>query len=267
MKNTSRILLLLLPALLASHLCHADPLNGGIRTEDVLGGLLLILAAVLVFVAAPVLSFLSYRRPGRQLNLTAWVLAIITKLACVIFLSRSADIFYLQWGAIANLLPNLSLYLLLLKAERNMMGWQFQLAILVRSILGILVVGSLFSMLLSRFISLGNIQVYGVISGIVRFGITVGFVYQYLKIAAAKGVNIASGLLHPFMCGLVITLGLYVSNIIMVLFVVAGSHGSLSGITNISFSMRYDTVFVVASALLSGVAAYGLFNLKRKNAG
>jgi hypothetical protein len=268
MKNTSRILLFLVPALLAGMLCHADPLNGGITNSDVVALLLIILAIALVFAAAPVVSYLSYKRQGRQLNITAWVLAIITKLACIVFATRSGNNNYWQWGALAGILPNISLCLLLLKAERNLHGWQFQLASFVHSILGILVADILLSLVLSRFIILGDVRIYQAFSGLLRFAITVGFVYQYLKSAAAKAVGFAPGLLRPFVFGLAITLGLFMNNMLMLLLVeVQSDHVFQSGITNIVFSMQHENIFLLANALLSGVAAYWLFNQKTKNAG
>ncbi len=268
MKNTSRILLFLVPAVLASQFCLAAPPSGGLRTEEVVRVLLFILVAPMVVAAAPVVSYLSYKRPGRQLNVTAWVLAIITKLACLIVIARSGGNYYAQLGALAGVLPNFSIYLLLLKAERNLSGRRFQLAFFAHSILGILIAGSLFSLVLSRFIFLGNISIYHVFSGLARFGVTVWFVYQYLKSAAAKGVTFAPGLLHPFVWGLGINVLLYISSRLILLMVfVQWKPDNLSGITNISFSMPIENLLLVANALLSGVAAYLLFNQKTKNVG
>ena len=266
MKNTSRILLFLVPALLASQLCHADPLNGGIRTEDVVGALLLVIVAALVVVAAPVLSYLSYKRPGRQLNLTAWVLAIVTKLACIVLAIRSGNSPFWQWGAQLGILSNISLYLLLLKAERDLTGRRFQLAFFVHSILGIMIARSLFSYVLFPLLLLGIIHIF--LSDLVMFGIPVWFVYQYLRSAAAKGVKFPAGLLHPFVWGLAITLGVFINGIFMVLFVfVISERSSLSDIAYFAFGTRYQIASVVANALLSGVVGYWLLNRKTKNAG
>ena len=264
MKNTLRILLLLAPVLLAAQICHADPLNGGIRTEDIVGLLLLIIVALSVFAAAPICGYLSYKRPGRQLNIIAWVLAIITKLTSIIFIIRASGSQYAQWGTLLGMLPNIGIYFLLLKAEGNLIGRQFQLAIFVRSILGIAVLNILFSMVLLRFLSLGNISIYQLLNGQVRIACTVWFVYQYLALAPSKGVNKDSGLLHSFVYGLAITLGLFINSLLMMEMVILSGGGKLSGITNIASSMLPEMVLVVANALLSGFIAHWLYHQKKK---
>lgn len=250
--------------LLATQLCLADPLNGGITTGDVVGALFIIVAIVVVFVTAPTLSYLSYKRPGRQLNIAAWVLAIITKVACIALVMRWGGYAALQWGIMAAILPNISLYLLLLKAERSLTGRGFQLAIFIRSLLGISVAGTLLSLVTTRLLFLGNIHLYQVVSGVARLGITVWFVYQYLKLAPAKGVIYAPGPLHPFIWGVAIALGMFINTIVMLLLYIIKQESGISGFGNFNFSMPGETVFTVAFALLSGVLAYALFRQQAK---
>ncbi len=263
MKKYIRTLPFLLLVLLVGFPCNADPLNGGITTEDILAGLLPYLLLLLIFIATPILSYLAYKRSGKKLNKISWVLAIIAKFVCIVLAFKTGSTQYSSWVVLISVLPNISLYLLLLKAEQRMIGWQFQLASFIHSILGIQLAGTLLSILLVPFLQMNKLHIFMFFVGSIRFCASVWFIYQYLKLANSKGIYFTS-MLYSFVCGIIISLGLFLNNISMLLVSISESDRfGNPGLANTIFSMPIETVFLVATAIFSGAVAYWLYSRKQ----
>ncbi len=260
MNNMARFLLFLMVGLLASQVCQADPLNGAIDTQDVIEVLLILLAALLVFVAAPIVSYLNYKRSSKQLTYTGWMLAIVTKIAIIYFITRSGDMYYKQLATLVGFLPNISLYMLLLKAEKALMKWWYMLTVFVRCILGILLMNNVLSLLLFRILFGSNVPLLQAFSHLISFGITVWFVFQFIQSSKDKGLVNEIGLKHSFLFGAAVSIGLVMNNMFFVILSVLRSEGNnFSEIANVVFSMHHNTMLISANIMLSGVVAFGLY--------
>ncbi len=266
MKLLSKILPILLPALLVSDLCIADPLNSDWgKGLGVIIALLVI--AFLFFVATPVICIVSLRSPGRLLYRVAWVMAVTTKVISIPIAAHFMTGFSsFRSLSLFSLLPDISLIILLIKAGQELKGRLFMYSYIIRAIVSIIVAGTLFTIFLGFLVSIFNYQFFLILTLLLRFCLSVWFVYRFLRLAATKEVVVASGILTPVLWSFVINLCVFLSSAVMLLF---RERNNLALdpvlIINILIGPFPSNIMQLFGAAASGVVAYILYTAQTRN--
>jgi hypothetical protein len=268
MNKLQKSALLLLPALFAAELCTANSINTDWgKALAILAFIIFVVA--LIFIATPIVANINRKSTNNMLNKTAWAMTIITKIASIGILGHFFQaLSSYRLLALLSVFPNISINLLLMKAEEKLNGRQFQLSYLIRSILSILVAGSLFSFFMGYSFGLFNYQLLLIFSMLLRFGLSVYFTYRYLILAPVKNVSFPTGWQHPFIFGLMLHLGVYFAAAAMLLVCQLNLFTDYPDVVlTFIFGSFPANVFQLIGTATCGPIAYAVFMNKAKRSG